>query len=792
MQRRSLLVATTVVAVAIIGGLALHDRGTKDAAAAPWPMLNEYCIGCHNDDDLAGGVSFKSIRGADVGKNAKTWEAAVRKLRAGLMPPKGEPRPGRSVLDSAASSLERELDAAWARKPNPGNKPLARLNRTEYANAVRDLLDYDADALAATLPADVSVGGFDNIAAALSVSPALLEGYALAAMQISRRAVGDLAMGHSETRYAAATGSAQQRHVEGLPLGTRGGLAVEHNFPLDAEYEISVQAFLQTAGWDNPTGALVWCDGPRVELAYNGAPLALDEHRRIRLRVPAGAQRITAALVDVKRCSGVNELYLGDVALGGAIAGLVIDGPYNATGAGDTPSRRAIFVCRPASDADEAPCAARILARLATRAFRHPVPSSSPELDRLLEFYRIGRGESGKFEVGIQYALSRLLVDPKFLYRFEPEPADVAVGAVYRISDVELASRLSFFLWSSIPDDELLAAAAADRLHDPNVLAQQVERMLADERAQRFVVNFVGQWLRLRELDDFPSQDPEWDADLRAAFRRETELLFADALREKRDVVSLLDSDYTYVNERLAAHYGLPGVHDSYMRRVALPPDSPRRGLLGQGSLLTITSAPNRTSPVVRGAWIVQNLLGAAVPSPPPGAAADLAKESVAKTKLLGDTVRERLEMHRANPTCAVCHAIMDPIGLALENFDLVGRWREQEDGHAVNAATQLTDGTRIAGAADLRRALLSRSDAFVAALTGRLMTYALGRELEYYDRPVARQAVREATTHGRSLAALVQAIVASDSFQKRVKTGSGTTTAARGADLVVRRAGAE
>ena len=792
MQRRSLLVATAVVAVAIIGGVALHDHGRKDATAVPWPVLDKYCIGCHNDDDLAGGVSFKKIRRADVGENAKTWEAAVRKLRAGLMPPKGEPRPERSVLDSAASSLEHELDAAWARQPNPGNKPLARLNRAEYANAVRDLLDYDADQLAATLPADVSVGGFDNIAAALRVWGALLEGYALAAMQISRRAVGDLSMGHSETRYAAAAGSAQQRHVEGLPLGTRGGLAVEHNFPLDADYEISVQAFLQSAGWDNPTGALVWCDGPRVELAYNGAPHALDEHRRIRLRVPAGTQRITAALVDVKRCAGVNELYLGEVALGGAIAGLVIDGPYDATGAGDTPSRRAIFVCHPTSQTDEGPCAARILARLATRAFRRPVVAGSPELDRLLEFYRIGRGEGGNFEVGIQYALSRLLVDPRFLYRFEREPADVAVGAVYRISDLELASRLSFFIWSSIPDDELLETATADRLHDPQVLAQQVERMLAAPQAQRFVVNFVGQWLRLRELDDFPSQDPEWDTDLRAAFRRETELLFADSLREKRDVVSLLDADYTYVNERLAAHYGISGVRDSYMRRVALPPDSPRRGLLGQGSLLTITSAPNRTSPVVRGAWIVQNLLGAAVPSPPPGAAADLAKEAVTKTKLVGDTVRERLEMHRANPTCAVCHAIMDPVGLALENFDLVGRWREQEDGHAVNAATVLTDGTQIAGAADLRRAILSRSDAFVATLTERLMSYALGRELEYYDRPVARQVVRAATSQGRSLAALVQAIVASDSFQKRVKAGAETTTATGSADLVVRSTGAE
>jgi hypothetical protein len=782
MQRRSLLAAASIAAVVIGGGAALHRLVPRTAASAPWPVVDDYCVGCHNDDDLAGGVSFKKIDRNDVGKNARIWEAAVRKLRAGLMPPKGERRPERAALDGAASWLERELDAAWARAPNPGTKALARLNRTEYANAVRDLLDFDAGAIAATLPADVTVGGFDNIAAALSVSPALLEGYAHAAMQISRRAVGDLSMGHSETRYAAAAGSAQQRHVEGLPLGTRGGIAVEHTFPLDAEYEIAVQALLPTAGWGNPTGALVWCDGPRVEFAFNGAPLALDERRRIRLRVPAGPQRITAALVDDKRCAGVNELYLGEVALGGAIAGVVIDGPYNATSAGDTPSRHAIFVCRPGSAADEAPCAARVLARLATRAYRRPVQAGSPELERLLEFYRLGRGEGGDFDVGIQYALSRLLVDPNFLYRFEREPDGVAVGAVYRLTDLELATRLSFFLWSSIPDDELLETAAADRLHDGEVLARQVERMLADERAQRFVENFAGQWLKLRALDDFPSQDPEYDADLRAAFRRETELLFADVLRGSRNALTLLDADYTYVNERLAAHYGIEGVHDSYMRRVALPPDSPRRGLLGQGSLLTTNSAPNRTSPVVRGQWIVQNLLGAAVPNPPPGAARDLAKEATAKTKLVGDTLRERLEMHRSNPTCAACHAIMDPLGLALENFDLVGRWRQQEDGHAIDAVTQLTDGTTITGPADLRRALLSRSDAFVAALTDRLMTYALGRELEYYDRPVARKVVRDAAAHGGTLAALVQAIVASDSFQKRVKVGAGTTTAANAA----------
>jgi hypothetical protein len=793
MQRRLLVAAVLLAAVATVVGLRVGgDRGTTLGhtaapsgsllAAAPgepqWNVIDRYCIGCHDDVELAGGVSFKSLDRRDVPENADVWEAAVRKVRTGLMPPMGEPRPERAVLDGLARWLEHELDAASAHAPNPGVKPLSRLNRTEYANAVRDLLAFDPGAIAAALPPDPSVGGFDNIAAALSVSPTLLEGYALAAMQIGRRAVGDRSMGHGETRYAAAAGTAQQRHIEGLPLGTRGGLAVEHNFPLDAEYEFVVQASIPAAGWDNPTGRLEYCDGPAIDVAFNGAPVPVANPRRFRLRVPAGPQRITAALVDEKRCTGANELYLGEVDVEGAVLGLVIDGPFNPTGVGDTPSRSEIFVCRPASAAEEEPCAQRILSRLATRAYRRPVQAGTDELAVLTEFYRLGREEGGDFEVGVQYALSRMLVDPQFLYRFESEPADVAVGDVYQVGDLELASRLSFFLWSSIPDEELLELAAADRLRAPGVLAAQVERMLADEKSVALVENFAGQWLKLRELDELPSQDPDFDADLREAFRRETELLFADVLRERRSVLDLLDADYTYLNERLAAHYGIDGVRDSYMRRVALPPDSPRRGLLGHGSILTATSAPNRTSPVVRGQWIVQNILGAAVPNPPPGVEADLSKEASEAEKLSGNTVRERLEMHRANPTCAACHAIMDPLGLALENFDLVGRWREQEEGHPINSAAQMTDGTPLHGAGDLRRALLSRSESFVTALAERLMTYALGRELAYYDKPAVRSVVRAAAAQDNTFAALVQAIVASDSFQKRIKTGPAAITA--------------
>jgi len=774
MQRA--LVIAVIVAAAVIGtvvALRWHSAAPRTQVVA------RYCGGCHNDVDLAGGIAFENVDATNAAHDPAVWEAVVRKLRTGLMPPRGEPRPERNALDEMATQLERELDAAAAGAPNPGAKPLARLNRTEYTNAVHDLLAFDAQAIAGALPPDAAVGGFDNIAAALSVSPTLLEGYAQAAMQIGRRAVGDRTLGHGETRYTAAGGSAQQRHIEGLPLGTRGGLAVEHTFPLDAEYELTVQAALPTAGWDNPTGRLVYCNGPSVELEFNGAPIALDARRRVRLRVPAGQHRITVALVDEQRCAGVNELYSGEVELGGSVFGLVVDGPYAATGTGDTPSRREIFVCRPAIAAEEPACATEILTRLATRAYRRPVQPTGDEVKLLLEFYRLGRTEGGDFEVGIQYALSRLLVDPNFLYRFEREPADVAVGRVYSIGDLELASRLSFFLWSSIPDDELLAVAADGRLHEPDVLAAQVERLLADAKAQRFVANFAGQWLRLRELDDVPSQDPDYDADLRAAFRSETELFFASVLRERRSVLELLDADYTYLNERLAAHYGIGGVRDTYMRRVKLPPDSPRRGLLGQGSILTATSAPNRTSPVKRGQWIVENILGAAVPKPPPGVEADLAKEASEAEGLTGDTVRERLEMHRKNPTCAACRAIMDPLGLALENFDLVGRWREQEDGHAIDATAELTDGTRVNGPNDLRRALLSRSDAFVSSLTERLLTYALGRELEYYDRPIVRGIVRDAAAEGTTLPALVQAIVASDAFRKRVRTGGEPATVA-------------
>jgi len=770
MRRWPIAVGVSLAAVAaavVIGGDALPFR----TAGAKTEVLDRYCVACHNDLELAGGVSFESVDREHLAHHADVWEAAVRKLRTGLMPPLGEPRPERAVLDAFAASLEAGLDEAWARAPNPGARPLARLNRTEYANAIRDLLAYDASAIASTLPPDATVAGFDNNAEGLSVSPTLLEGYATAAMQISRRVVGDRTMGHGETRYTATPGAAQRAPIDGLPLGTRGGLAVLHTFPLDATYEFVVSAAIPVAGWDNPTGALVYCDGPKLDVTFNGAPVAVENPRRFRLRVPAGPQRITVALIDDRRCAGVNELYEGEVALGGAVQALTIDGPFDATGSGDTPSRREIFVCRPASTDEEPACAEQILARLATRAYRRPVAAGSGELAQLSRFYALGRRE-GDFDVGIQYALSRLLVDPRFLYRFEREPDDVGVGSVYAIDDYELASRLSFFLWSSIPDDELLALAAEHRLADPAVLTAQVDRMLADARSGALVENFASQWLALRELDTVVPQDPDFDEDLRAAMRQETERLFADLIREPRSVLTLLDADYTYLNERLAAHYGVAGIRGSQMRRVVWPQDSPRRGVLGHASVLTAMSAPNRTSPVKRGQWLMQSLLGAKIPRPPPGAEADLSAEASKSAGLVGDTVRARLELHRANPTCAGCHGIMDPLGLSLENFDLLGRWRDSEDGHAIDAAARMVDGTALRGPQDLREALLARSDAFVSTFAERLMTYAMGRELTAADMPVVRGVVRAAAADDNTLRALVQAIVASDSFQKRMKTG--------------------
>jgi hypothetical protein len=600
------------------------------------------------------------------------------------------------------------------------------------------------------------------------VSPALMQAYVTAAARISRLAVGDPTISTDLTTYQAPRGMSQTTQREGLPLGTRGGLLVTHVFPLDAEYEFRVGRAgggffgLPAVGTDDELEITI--DGRRVQTIGRTPPRG-----GIRLKVPAGPHQVGVAVIRKANPRGVDDLF-AELASTAGVNSVGINGPINATGPGDTPSRRRIFICRPSAAADEVACARRILSSLATRAMRRPVGEKDPSVDMLLGFYESGHKLRG-FEAGIQYALARILVDPQFIYRFERAPANLRAGAVYRISDLELASRLSFFVWSSSPDDELLGLAAKGRLSNPTVLAQQTRRMLADPRAKALIDNLAGQWLQLRQLDDISVGTKEFDGNLRYSFKRETELLFESIVREDRSILDLVDANYTFVDERLARHYGIPNVRGSRFRRIELG-DGPRRGLLGQGSFLTVTSAGNRTSPVKRGKWILENLLGAPVPSPPPGVETNL-EQSVAH----GATpmsLRQRLEQHRANPSCAACHAVMDPIGFSLEPFDLVGKLRDTDEGVPVNAAGTLVDGTALDGPASLRQALLTRRDAFVATAAEKLLTYALGRRVEYYDMPAVRAIAREAGGAGNRFSALVAGIVKSTPFQfKKFEGGS-------------------
>jgi hypothetical protein len=723
-------------------------------------LLDRYCIECHNTVDWAGGVAFDTLSADSLSEDAETWEKAIRKMRTGLMPPAGEPRPPRAELEAFAGELEGRLDRTAQRHPNPGASSLRRLNRTEYANAVRDLIAYDAD-VSTLLPADDSAEGFDNIADVLGVSPTLLQAYISAAMKISRRAVGDLEEAAATSKYAAPAGQAQLEHIEGLPLGTHGGTRFTHYFPLDAEYEIRV-VMARPFRFAGPDGG----PPPKVDIVLDGKRLEVADPGKFRLRVSAGPREIGVGLVDRLHSDGIDEVYSKARPPRDTVANVLITGPFAPTSAGDTPSRRAIFVCRPGQSTDEEPCARRILTRLASRAFRRPLEPTDPSIETLMGFYRTASARSG-FEHGVQQSLARLLADPRFLYRMESEPSQLAKGTIYRISDLDLASRLSFFLWSSIPDEELIAVAAAGKLSKPAELEKQVRRMLADPRSRALVDNFGGQWLRLRELRNAQPLDNGFDDVLREGFEQETRLLFSDIVREDLSIARLLDSNYTYLNERLARHYGVSGVHGSYMRRVALAEDSPRRGLLGQGSILTVTSVGNRTSPVMRGSWVLETILAAPPPRPPAGVETDLKEEGDAS---LAKSVRERLELHRQNPSCASCHQIMDPIGFALENYDLIGRWRDKDGAMAVNPAGTLMDGTELRGPADLRRFLVSQSDQFAISATERLLIYALGRRVEAADQPTVRKIVRESKRQDYRFSSLVMGIVNSVPFQMRVK----------------------
>ena len=767
-------------------------------------LLEQYCITCHNSRAQMGGLSLDGVSLDSVTADAEVWEKVIRKVRAGLMPPAGRPRPPRATLDAFAGAIESAIDSAAAASPHPGRVPLHRMNRAEYANAIRDLLSLEVDA-GTLLPADNSSHGFDNLANVLGVSPSLLERYVSAAAKVSRLAVGDREPAASQVTYTVDGEVSQNQTLDGLPLGTRGGTVINHNFPVDGEYTFRLSLKRSTGGVFG-AGAV----GEQLEVTVDGQPVKrflledvpvsfmrdvpgsrpaspppadpIEERARMtdrlefRLRVGAGARTIGIAFL--QHAYETNEdlvrrpLSTGYNANIGTqygyrtvphLASATITGPFNVAGVGDTPSRRRVFVCRPASPADEG-CARQILSTLVRRAFRR-APQQA-DLDPLLAFFRQERDRVGTFDAGIELALRRILADPEFIFRFEPAPAGVKPGVPYRISDTALASRLSFFLWSSIPDEELLTLAIEGKLREPAVLERQTRRMLADPKASALVTNFAGQWLYLRDLKNArPDGElfPDFDDNLRRALQRETEMLFEHILRDNRSVLELLDADYTFVNERLAKHYGIPNVYGPHFRRVPVGSD-PRRGLLGHGSLLLVTSNPNRTSPVIRGTWILQNLLGSPPPLPPPDVPA-FEERPTATAK----SVRERLELHRSSPACAACHQIMDPLGLALENFDAVGRWRTDDEGVAIDPSAQLVDGTPISGAASLRQALLGRSDAFVASLTEKLLMYGVGRETTHADMPAVRGIMQGAARQRYRLSDLVLGVVNSVPFQWRV-----------------------
>jgi mono/diheme cytochrome c family protein len=781
--------------------------------AAQTAVVAKYCISCHSERAKAGGLSLEGLDLSKPAAHADTWEKVILKLRGGLMPPAGMPRPPEPARVALVSYLETSLDAAAAAAPNPGRPALHRLNRAEYANAIRDLLALDVDA-AVLLPPDDSSDGFDNNADVLGVSPALLDRYLSAARVVASLALGDPNADPTTRVYRAPPDMSQRQHRDGLPLGTIGGLVATHTFPSDGEYVIKVKLMETTLGQirglEFVNRVEVLLDGQRIHLAEvggaedyvgsadNATDVLNNINTRLTVRVPvtAGPHAIAASFLGRSATQGGNRLQFfqrtnvdtTDHTGVPHIESLTLTGPFNASGAGRTPSRDRVMVCRPPASAPngasarqaEDRCAQQIVETLARRAYRRPV--TAQEVTRLLTFYNDGR-KGGSFDGGIESALRAILTSPKFVFRAEQDaaaaptaPSAAAVNAftpaAVPVNDLELASRLSFFLWSSIPDDELIDVASKGQLRQRAVLERQVRRMLADRRADAMVANFAGQWLQLRNLRaSIPDQNdfPDFDDNLRQAFRRETELLFQSVMREDRSVLDLLTADYTFVNERLARHYRIPSVYGSHFRRVPVA-DEARRGLLGHGSILLLTSHPDRTSPVLRGKWILDNLLG--TPPPPAPANVPALEESAGTTPR---TVREQMEIHRKNPSCASCHRMMDPLGLALENFDAVGAWRRRDAGITIDASSELIDGTRIDGVTGLRQALLARRELFVSRLSEKMLTYAVGRGLTFHDRPVVRAMVRDAARQQYRFSAIVMSVVNSQPFRMRARSPSGS-----------------
>ena len=793
MAQVSAAAGASVESVAPVSGetvarqLQAAHRPARDAST--WRgVLDRYCVTCHNERLLTGNLALDDIDMEHVGADAEVWEKVLRKLRTQAMPPPRRPRPDAETYGAFATWLETALDRAAAAEPNPGRPTIHRLNRLEYANAVRDLLHLEIDS-GTMLPADDLAYGFDNNADILTVAPGLLERYMSAARKVSRLAVGDPTIEADAVRYPLSSLLVQDdRMSEDLPFGSRGGVAVRHHFPLDGEYVVRLA--LRNPGRREPQEIDVRVDGVRRALLRAGSwPEGVNpgearvvepgEPLLVRFPARAGTHLVSVSFTQrtaVTEGMAPSRLPIWTFSTGRgyvqrmALESVEIEGPYSPDSLGRGPdgeeqvaSRRRIFVCRPANAAEEA-CADEILAKLARRAFRRP--ADDLDLEVLRGFYAEGRGE-GNFDAGIQRALESILVDPEFLFRIERDPPGVEPATAYRLSDIELASRLSFFLWSSLPDDELLDAAAAGSLGDPVVLERQVRRMLADERAGVLVSSFAAQWLHLRRMRTVTpdvNAFPGFDENLREALVRETELFVESQIRDDRSVVDLLSADYTFVNARLARHYGIPNVYGSRFRRVDLPGEE-RRGLLGHGSVLTVTSLATRTSPVVRGKWVLENILGTPPPPPPPDVP-DLPERADDGTVA---SLRARLEAHRANPVCSNCHARMDPLGFALENFDAVGKWRDKGvAGTPIDPSGTLPDGTAFDGFPGLRDILLERREEFVTTVTEKLLTYALGRGVEHYDRPAIRAIVREAAANDYRWSSLILGIARSLPFQMR------------------------
>ena len=781
------------------------------SATSSRALLNTYCVTCHNEKLKTAGLLLDQADVQHVGAGAEVWEKVVKKVRGGAMPPAGSRRPDPPTFEAFVTWLETELDREAAAHPNPGRPADHRLNQVEYSNAIRDLLALDIDA-GSLLPADESDHGFDNIADVLSISPTLLERYMLSAQKISRLAIGDAGLGSAIETFTISRSLRQdERMHEDLPYNTRGGALIHHYFPLDGEYVVKIR--LGRNFTDSTIRAIdtreqidVLLDGARVtrftiggecaaESAESQDPkcqksstgygtpqykLTADEALQVRFTAKAGrhslgvafvkkgamTEGLGATLLPPRHSSSTYEAPRMDMEY------VRLEGPFNATGPGDTPSRRQILVCQPARAGEEESCAKTILTTLARRAYRRPVADA--DIEPLLQFYRNGRRE-GNFEKGIQAALGRLLVSPQFLFRLERDPANLKPGGLYRISDLELASRLSFFIWSSIPDDQLLDLAARGALKDPKILEEQVRRMLADSRAAALVRNFGGQWLFLRNMkvvDPDPNAFPDFDENLRDAFRRETELFLESQLREDRPLAELLTANYTFVNERLARFYGIGSVYGPHFRRVQTDPR--RAGLLGHGSILTVTSYATRTSPVLRGKYLLDNILGAPPPPPPPNVP-PLPETSARDRPEV--SMRELMAAHRQNPVCATCHQRMDPLGFALENFDAIGKWRTSE-GHApIDASGVLPDGTKFGGPDEFRAALMAHRDEFVRTFTEKLLTYALGRAVAYYDMPALRAIIREAAPSDYRWSSLILGIVNSRPFQMRAAEDVATTS---------------